>query len=225
MRRFADRFQYVQCADGIDLEVFDRIVETGGDRDLCGEMKDFRRPADGVGDGARVSCIGIAELHQLAVYVAQPFQIALHAAAGEIVEETDALSIAEKPVGDIRADEAAAAGDQDEITVHTVSPLADSSAAACCTRSTAICPSSHCASWSRPSSKSTFGSYPRKSRVREMSAKQCRMTPTRYLPVISGSTCAFPSTSASLRATSRTVKLRPLPTMKTWPATSGALSS
>ncbi len=45
-----------------------------------------------------------------------------------------------------------------------------------------------------------------------MSAKQWRMSPTRYSPVTSGSTC-LPSVAASCSPISRTVTLCPLPTL------------
>jgi hypothetical protein len=57
-----------------------------------------------------------------------------------------------------------------------------------------------------------------------MSAKQCRMSPTRYRPVIRG-VSGLPSTAAIIRATSATDVDRPLPMLIARPAAWGTSSA
>ena len=58
-----------------------------------------------------------------------------------------------------------------------------------------------------------------------MSAKQCRMSPTRYVPVVSGDEVGRAQHPRHAPATSCTVTPRPLPTLMTWPAAAGARSA
>src|SRR5881397_3650034 len=58
-----------------------------------------------------------------------------------------------------------------------------------------------------------------------MSAKQCRMSPTLYLPVTSASSSSRPVTRPSRAAISRTLTLSPLPTLTACPAASSRSSA
>src|SRR3569832_626665 len=72
------------------------------------------------------------------------------------------------------------------LVAHTVSPRRCNSLLACSTRSSAVCSASHGASWRTPSSKVTRGRKTSSSPARVMSAKQLRMSPLRYCPVMRG---------------------------------------
>src|SRR5436309_2257096 len=106
-------------------------------------------PPRGAHRGAYRRCVAdVADDHlqPLAMRVAQPLQIARDALAREVVEHAHRLPFTQQTMREIRSDESAAAGDERVLAFHTVSPRAASSADAWATLSTAICPSSHCAS-------------------------------------------------------------------------------
>src|SRR5439155_21245556 len=92
---------------------------------------------------------------------------------------------------------------------HLANPLSASSAAAWSKRSIADWVPSHSASSARPSSRATSASKPRCSRPRETSAKQWRTSPARKVSATSGS-MSLPRRLARVRASSKTLTLRPL---------------
>src|SRR4051812_5823669 len=174
---------------------------------------------DGAADCFRVPDVTALERDRVAVVLEQPPQVVLGSAAGEIVEHDDGRPVPGQSRRQVRADEArpadddraGRAGPEWPAAGHRASPRSASSAAAASTRSSAVWVRNHSASSATPSSSVTRGSKPSSSRAFEMSAKQWRMSPTRYLPVTSGA-ISVPSTDARLRATSLTLTLTPLPT-------------
>lgn len=91
----------------------DGIDEAGGDGDLCGEVEGLGGPADGVAQQVGVADVADFDLHEIAVGVSEPLEVAFDAGAGEVVEEEDGLAGGEDAVGEVGADEPGAAGDED----------------------------------------------------------------------------------------------------------------
>src|SRR5439155_5811135 len=84
-----------------------------------------------------------------AVPLLKPGEIALHARPRQRVIYKDLVTFSREPVGEVRANEPGAAGDQDWTSVaklHATKPFASSSARASSTRSSASCLATHSAS-------------------------------------------------------------------------------
>ena len=103
----------VERAERVDLEVVPGVDERGGDGDLGGEVVDGGRTVHGVVHGGGVSDVGAAELDVIGVLVPQPAGVARDAGAGEVVEDEDAAALPGEAVGEVGADEARPAEDQD----------------------------------------------------------------------------------------------------------------
>src|SRR5437588_3781007 len=167
----------------------------------------------------------------------QQFQIVLNAATREIVEHVHAcISLQQQVARKIRADKSCATEDQYRspwrmLAVHLLVPLMPkhsyalrpkvcNSATMRSALSSALCSLSQSTSSATPSSNCTLGAYPSSSRALEMSPKQWRTSPARYLPVISQKICN-PMARESADATSRIEIGVPAPMLIAWPSACG----
>ena len=141
----------------------------------------------------------------------EPAKVRLDAGAREVVEDHDLTAFFDQAGGEVRADEAGAARDERPAGERSPgNPRAASSAVASSTRSSATCVSSQPASSSdaRPRARPAACSRAAR-RASVMSAKQWRMSPTRYLPVTSGRDAPRRARAASRRRSPCTVMLSP----------------
>ena len=130
-----DRFQCVERAAGIDLEIIDGILQASGHRDLSCEMQYRTGPAHRPDDGNGIADITGDNGDLVAVSRFQPLRIIPNAGAGQIVKGDYLLSTLCQRVGQVAADKAAAAGDQDRSiaipnVLHATSPRRASSSVA-----------------------------------------------------------------------------------------------
>src|SRR4051794_21181098 len=121
----------------------------------------------------------------------QPLSVFSHAGPGKVVKSDYPVASRRQGVGEIATDKATAAGNQDRsIDIlgndHATNPRLASSAVALSTLSSAIWPERYSASSCRPRRNSTSGVNFRYSALLRVSAKQCLISPARYLPVIIG---------------------------------------
>src|SRR4051794_9046819 len=181
----AHRFKHVQRAACVNLKIVAWMVQASRDRDLRGQMDHCRRARDCFIYCFAIANISCLNLNAIAALALEPMCILMRAVAGETVEHGHVLPAPRERRRDATADEACAPGNQNRPLVvlgHATSPLLSSSLAACSTRSSATWPDSHSANSASASRKSVRGSKPSMARLCEMSAKQCRMSPARYLP-------------------------------------------
>ena len=110
-------FEDVEGAEGVDVEVGGGVVDGGGDGYLGGEVVDFGGVANGVTDGGGVADVAFDDLKAAAGGERlEPVDVAGDAGAGEIVEDADVgVGLREEALGEVRADEARAAGDEDDL--------------------------------------------------------------------------------------------------------------
>src|SRR5690606_37536636 len=75
-----------------------------------------------------IADVGQVGMNAVAMALLQPIEVPLDAGPAQIVEHDHLVAVGQKAVGEIRADEAAAAGDQDGSlrAVHDTSPLSSS---------------------------------------------------------------------------------------------------
>jgi hypothetical protein len=111
----AQGLENVEGAAGVHLEVLGGVGEAVGHRDLTCEVEDGGGDGDGVGDGVAVAHVGGLGDDAGAVAVAQPVEVLRDAGAAEVVEDDDLAALRQQRVGEVRADEARAPGDQDGI--------------------------------------------------------------------------------------------------------------
>src|SRR6185503_17318114 len=99
------------------------------------------------------------------VPILEPGEVVLDARPRQRIVDDDLMPLARQAIGEVRADESRAAGDQDRagVTGHATSPLASSSARACSARSSAVWLATHSASSLSPSSKSFSARKPTRS--------------------------------------------------------------
>src|SRR6266704_873757 len=118
-----------------------------------------------------------------------------HPLPGEIVEDVQlGIRLFQQAVRPVTADKAGAAEDKHGaksmvrihyFLFHAVNPKALSCCAASAARSSALCERSQSARSRTPSENFIRGWYPSSRRAAVISPKQWRMSPARYLPVIS----------------------------------------
>ena len=113
----AQRFEQFERACGVDREILGRIVEAGGYGDLRGEMKHGAGFRDGVAQPGCCAHIRDLDPYTCTVRGAKPAQIAFGTGPREAVVNDDRPPLAQHPVGQIGADEAGAAGDQDRLAL------------------------------------------------------------------------------------------------------------
>src|SRR5205823_3315221 len=221
--------KHVDRAAHIHVEVLAGIVEAGRHRDLRRHVEHRLRLTDCARDFVLVARVADNRVDALAVTVFQPLQIALDTRPRERVIDDDVMALPGEPVSEVAADEAGATGDENRPAVrlpsHATSPLISSSARASSTWSSAVWPATHSASSASPSSKSFCARKPRTSAALPPSQKQWRMSPTRALPVISGSMSSRPSARAIDRATSFTLRSTPEPMLNTCASARGCTSA
>src|SRR4051794_27602013 len=218
----AQRLEEAERALHVDVEILARRDEARRHRDLRREMEHRLGVPRRGGDAALVADVADDARYPLRVAALEPGEIALDARPGERVVDEHVVALAGEPVGKVRADEPGAAGDEDRAAPdergpgrgarrrHATSPLSSSSLRASWTRSSASCRATHSASAASPCAKSRFGAKPSSWRALAMSAMQCRMSPARAWPAISGPRRARPMALASNAATSRTERSSPL---------------
>src|SRR5215207_8690934 len=218
----AQRLEQAERALHVDVEILARRDEARRHRDLRREMEHRLGVPRRGGDAALVADVADHARYPLRMAALEPGEIALHPGPREGVVDEDVVALAGEPVGEVRADEPGAAGDEDRAASdergpgrgargrHATSPLSSSSLRASWTRSSASCRATHSASAASPCAKSRFGAKPSSWRAFAMSAIQCRMSPARAWPAISGPRRAGPMALASNAATSRTERSSPL---------------
>jgi hypothetical protein len=110
----AERFEQVQRAAGIHLEVVRGIGEAGGHCDLRGEVKHGGSAAHGLPQRGGVADVSHGNLQiAFAVGVAQAPQVRFHAGAGQVVENKNGAAGVEQAMRQVRADEPGPARDED----------------------------------------------------------------------------------------------------------------
>ncbi len=207
----------------------DRVDEAGRDRHLRGEVED----RGGARHGARRPSAAIAHVAEQRVEqrrrAGRASQSRFRSTPGRerLSRITDAGARREEAVREVRADEAGAAGDQDDArTLTATSPRAASSALASATRSCAIRPSSQPAELREPVVEARPAARSRGRGGRARCRRSSGGCPRR------GSAASPPARRPRARAprrggapTSSTVTLRPLPTLSTCPAAPGTSSA
>ncbi len=176
-------FEHVERAAGVRLEIVRRLLEAGGYRRLRRKVKHGLGVSEGSFDRAEVADIGDQGLDGAAVAVHQPFEVSLDAGTAEIVENDHVLAVAQKAVGEIAAEKAAAAYDQDRRRLagksgrrqmpvradgpaaHRTSPRASRWRFISAPRSIAPALRTHWAKSASESSSRWIGSKPRRSRA------------------------------------------------------------
>ena len=106
-------FEQADGGGDVGFEIGERIVEAGGDRDLGSEVDHAVGGAGGVGEAVMVADVRDRGGDEVAVARLQPGEIALDAGSLQRVINVDGLAAREQRVGDVRADESRAAGDED----------------------------------------------------------------------------------------------------------------
>src|SRR3954451_4387251 len=108
--------QHVEGAAHVDVEVVPGIDQAGGHRHLGREVEDGLDAGHRPPHGERIAHVGHFDGNAVAVGLAQPVEVVLHAGAREVVEQPHAPPRGGDPVRQVGADEAGAAGDQDGLS-------------------------------------------------------------------------------------------------------------
>ncbi len=103
--RLAHRFQQVDRAPGIDLEIVERLVQTGRDRRLRGEMENRARIRQHRLQSRQVPDIDKRRVNPRAVPLLQPGKVLVDAGAAQIIDQDDIPALPEKAFSEIAADE------------------------------------------------------------------------------------------------------------------------
>ena len=129
--------KYVQGAAGVDFEILDRAIETGGDRDLSGKMQHRPRLAHTTPDRLEVADVRDFDCDAPGMPAFEPFRIFLCASPRQVVEHQDGLAALRQRVGEVAAEETAAPRYQHRRVpqsrldgAHATSPRLSSSAVA-----------------------------------------------------------------------------------------------
>jgi hypothetical protein len=96
-----------------DLEVFDRVLQRGCDRDLGGQVDHHVTVRDGRVEQALVLQRGHDHVQPGSVRARQPGGVSLRAVTTEVVEDDHPVAASGQMVRNIRTDEAGAAGHED----------------------------------------------------------------------------------------------------------------
>ncbi len=111
----AGGFEDVKGAEGVDMEVSGGVVDRGGDSDLGGEVVDFGGVMGCIADGCGVADVAFDDFEAAAAGERlEPVEIAGDAGTGQVVEDADVgFGLLQETFGEIGADEARTAGDED----------------------------------------------------------------------------------------------------------------
>src|SRR5689334_9240846 len=130
-----DRFQHVDGASCVDLEIVKRIVDAAGHGDLRSEVQHRTRLAYRIDDRNGIADVRDSDPDPLAMSRFQPLRIFPHARARKVIDDKYIGAAGCQPIGEIAADEAAPAGNQYgpgtvEIEHHATNPRSSNSCVA-----------------------------------------------------------------------------------------------
>src|SRR4051812_17378654 len=100
----------------------ERICQTRRHRHLGGEVKYLFGVADGAAQRLPVTNVGDLDAHSLAVLLTEPCHVVLDSGPRHVVVDHYRSPRLEDAVGEIRADESGAAGDQDVLLTAAGAP-------------------------------------------------------------------------------------------------------
>ena len=101
----ARRFEDVQGPLRVDREILLWIHNRSRHGHLRGKMKNHLRPLHGLFYRGEIPHVAFHELHAIAVHLLEPAEILIDARASHVVEQHNVVSVAQKPIRQIRADE------------------------------------------------------------------------------------------------------------------------
>ena len=104
------RFQDVEGAAGVGLEVRARVANGRGHGRLGREMVDDLNPLRGPRDRAGIADVSVYEAKVFRMALAQPGEVLAGAAARKVVENCNGVAIRNQAVGEVSADESCSTG-------------------------------------------------------------------------------------------------------------------